>query len=227
MARRFGRVRDYDEWCRPRLVSNTLELLDAEIPRLRNRIRNVQLCFATDPFMYGYDDVREMSLAAIRMLNDAGIPCVVLSKGLLPPALADQPRGNALGITLVSLDEEYRAEAEPGAAPYTERVAALRRLHEAGHATWVSMEPYPSPNVVEQDIMDVLESVSFVNRMVFGRTNYSRLASSYPNVKDWYAIQAHLVMDWCAHRGIECYVKKGTLPKDERARMRMPVPAGA
>jgi len=44
MARRFGKVASYENWCEPVLVSNTLELLDKEIPRLKGKIDNVQLC---------------------------------------------------------------------------------------------------------------------------------------------------------------------------------------
>ena len=54
MAKRFGRVKTYEEWCEPILVENTLELLEKEIPKLKHKIKNVQLCFMTDPFMYGY-----------------------------------------------------------------------------------------------------------------------------------------------------------------------------
>ncbi len=37
MAKRFGKVKSYEDWCKPALVANTLELLDAEIPRLKKR----------------------------------------------------------------------------------------------------------------------------------------------------------------------------------------------
>ena len=33
MAKRFGRVKDYADWCEPRLVDNALELLANELPR--------------------------------------------------------------------------------------------------------------------------------------------------------------------------------------------------
>lgn len=59
MARRFGRVASYEDWCAPSLVSNTLALLDQEIPRLKSKIQSVQLCFTTDPFMYGYEEIAE------------------------------------------------------------------------------------------------------------------------------------------------------------------------
>ena len=41
MAKRFGKVKSQEEWCTPLLVSNTLELLDEEIPRLKNKISSV------------------------------------------------------------------------------------------------------------------------------------------------------------------------------------------
>ena len=47
MKKRFGQIKDYESWLEPVLVSNTLELLDKEIPRLRDRIQSVQLCFMT------------------------------------------------------------------------------------------------------------------------------------------------------------------------------------
>lgn len=215
MAKRFGKSKTYEDWCRPVLVSNTLELLDREIPRLKDRIETVQLCFTTDSFMYGYEDICSMSLAAIDKLNDNGIPCIVLSKGVLPAELSGKMKENVYGITLVSLDESYRQEAEPGAAPYSERIDALRVLHDAGSRTWVSMEPYPTPNIVDQDLLPILETVSFADRIIFGRTNYNKLVSRFPNVKEWYNIQAKRVIDFCAERGIEYYIKRGTLTGDE------------
>ena len=83
MKKRFGQVKDYETWLEPYLVSNTLELLDREIPRLCGKIQSVQLCFTTDPFMNGYPEVERMSIAAIQKLNDAGIKCTTLTKGLV------------------------------------------------------------------------------------------------------------------------------------------------
>ena len=57
LKKRFGQIESYDEWIKPKIVSNTLELLDKEIPRLKNKIQSVQLCFATDPFMYGVEEI--------------------------------------------------------------------------------------------------------------------------------------------------------------------------
>ena len=111
--KRFGQVKTYEEWCRPFLVSNTLELLDQEIPRLKDKIQSVELCFTTDPFMYGYPEIQQMSLDAIRRLNKDHIKCSILTKGLLPIELKEFYYENEYGITLVSLDEEYRKKRNP------------------------------------------------------------------------------------------------------------------
>ena len=73
------RVKTYEDWLKPYLVSNTLEILDKEIPRLKDKIKSVQLCFTTDPFMVGYPEIEKMSLDVIKKLNAAGIKCTVLT----------------------------------------------------------------------------------------------------------------------------------------------------
>ena len=106
--------------------------MDNEIPKLRNKIKSVQLCFTTDPFMENYPEVREMSLKAIKKLNDADIQCNILTKGRLPLALQQYSKKNEYGITLVSLNEKYRKEYEPNSVSYKARILALKKLHDAG-----------------------------------------------------------------------------------------------
>lgn len=135
--KRFGQIHTYEQWLQPYLVSNTLQLLQSEIPKLRNRIESVQLCFTTDPFMYEFDEIAKMSKDAIQLLNLNGIKCTVLTKGILPLELGDKKNysmDNEYGITLISLDEKYREKMEPYAAPYQQRIDAsakyIQRLKE-------------------------------------------------------------------------------------------------
>jgi DNA repair photolyase len=214
MKKRFGQVKTYEDWLEPKLVSNTLELLDHEIPRLKKKIQSVQLCFTTDPFMYGYPEVEQMSIAAIRKLNSAGIKCTTLTKGITPASVAELSKENEYGITLISLDEKYREKMEPGAAPYKDRLAALRALHDAGCKTWISMEPYPTPNLIEQNLGELLEAVSFADKIIFGRTNYSKEVSSYKGHKDFYNKLAAEVIDFCEKRGIQYHIKEKTITKE-------------
>ena len=48
MAKRFGTVKNYDEWIKPKVVDNAIELLEKELPKLKDKIKSVQLCFTTD-----------------------------------------------------------------------------------------------------------------------------------------------------------------------------------
>lgn len=211
MAKRFGRVKNYEEWLEPFLVSNTIELLKNEIPKLKSKIESVQLCFTTDPFMVGYDEITKMSIEAIALLNLHGIKCTALTKGVLPKALADLSKENEYGITFISLDESYREKAEPGAASYKDRLKALKYLHDRGCKTWVSIEPYPTPNLIEQDLNMILEAVSFTDKIIFGRTNYSKDISSYRNHKQFYNEQAKIVIEFCTERNIAYHIKDGTI----------------
>ena len=211
LKKRFGQVKTYEEWCRPFLVSNTLELLDKEIPRLKNRIQSVQLCFTTDPFMYGYREIQKMSLAAIRRLNADNIKCCILTKGLLPIELKDLYSENEYGITLISLDEDYRERIEPGAALYADRLATLKALHEAGCKTWVSIEPYPTPNLIDQNLSEILDAVSFTDKIIFGRTNYSTDVSSYKGHKAFYNEMAEIVIHFCESHNIQYHIKNKTI----------------
>ena len=96
MAKRFGKVKTYEDWCEPKLAGNALEILDKEIPRYKDRIKSVQLCFTTDPFMYGYNEVGQMSIQIIKKLNANGIKCSVLTKGILPFELAELSNKNRI-----------------------------------------------------------------------------------------------------------------------------------
>lgn len=211
MAKRFGKAKTYEEWCEPKLAENALEILDKEIPKLKDKIESVHLCFSTDPFMYGYDEVSQMSIAIIEKLNAAGIKCTALTKGILPIELAQLSHENEYGITLVSLDEGFREEMEPNTASYKERIAALRALHDAGCKTWVSIEPYPTPNFIEQDLNDILEVIGFCDKIIFGRLNYNKKVSEYKDHKAYFNKLAEQVITYCETNGKQYHIKDGTV----------------
>lgn len=210
MAKRFGTVKSYDDWINPVIVSNTLELLDKELPKLCNKISNVQLCFTTDPFMYDYNDIKELSLKVIKKINDYNIPCHVLTKGILPYELLKTSKMNFYGITLVSLDENFRSIYEPGTPSYGKRIHALKTLHDNGFKTWVSIEPYPTPNIIKQDLIEILDSINFVDKVIFGRLHYNRKVSEYKGYKEFYNNCADIVENYCKKNGIEVYIKNKT-----------------
>jgi DNA repair photolyase len=157
--------------------------------------------------MVDHPEVGAMSLAIIERLNRYGIPCSLLTKGTLPAELADRrrfPCDNTYGISLVSLDESFRREWEPGAAPYAERIAALRVLHDVGRRTLVHMEPYPTPSVFEQDLSEILAEVKFADHLFFSGWNYNSRVSQDRGAEAFYRRQSSTVQSFCAKHGIDC-----------------------
>lgn len=215
MAKRFGKVKNYEEWIQPQIVENTMQLLSKELPRFKDRIELLHLCFTTDPFMYGNQEVCDLSMQILQRANAYNVRCSVLTKGILPAELATLPLQNEYGITVVSLDESFAHRYEPGAAPIQDRIAALRFLSKNGCRTWVSIEPYPTPNVMNQNLCDILEAVSFTNKIIFGRLHYNKIVSEYPEYKQFYNECAEQVIAFCEARRISYHIKTGTLSKEE------------
>lgn len=76
--------------------------------------------------------------------------------------------------------------------------------------------PYPTPNLIEQDLREVLEAVSFVDKIIFGRTNYSKeVTRGYPEHKGFYNEKAAEVKLFCREHKIKCHIKEKTITKKE------------
>jgi len=219
MKKRCGVIKSYKEWLKPKIVVNALELLDKEIPKYKDKIKFVNLCFSTDPFMYKYPEVNDLTLKIIERLNKDNIRCVVLTKGIYPKVLVNTQKygeNNEYGITMVSLDRGFKKLFEPYSAPYKNRIKSLKYLHGQGLKTWVSMEPYPTPNLAEQDLLKILEEISFVDKIIFGKLNYNVKSSQFSDNKDFYQNSAETVIEFCENRGIEYHIKYGTQKKDNK-----------
>ncbi len=233
MAKKFGWVKDYNDWRKPRLATNAIELLEKEIPKYKNEIKHfVHLCFMSDPFMYDFEkkdlipEIKEMTLKIIEKLNKEGIKVTTLTKGFYTDELLDEKRflrTNEYGITLVSLNESFKKEYEPFSAPYEKRIKSLEKLAKAGLRTWVSMEPYPTPHLPRlketkaENIDEILNKIKFVEKIVFGKLNYSRLnyyngshSQIWSNGDDFYKEMVQKVIDFCEKNNIKYHIKFGT-----------------
>lgn len=210
LAKRFGKVKTYEEWITPEIAENAIEILDKEIPKFKDKIKILHLCFTTDPFMYGHKDICDLSIEILKKANDAEIRCSVLTKGILPAELADLPMDNEYGITVISLDQDFINQYEPGAAPIQERIAALRQLSARGCKTWVSIEPYPTPNIIEQNLHEILECVGFVDKIIFGRLHYNKAVSEHKTHKEFFNNCAAEVREYCERHSIAYHIKDGT-----------------
>ena len=213
MWRRYRKGRTYEQWKNPRIVSNAMDLLIKEIPKRKHKVKWVHLCFMTDPFMYGYSEICDLSIRIIQLINNSGIYCTTLTKGVYPKNLCEITGLNNLneyGITVVSLDENFRKQYEPNSAPVEQRLSSLKHLHDSGYKTWVSIEPYPTPNILQQDIGELLHTVSFVDKIIFGKMNYVRQATQFKGRKEFNNDMTKTVVAFCESKGIAYHIKKGT-----------------
>jgi hypothetical protein len=48
-----------------------------------------------------------------------------------------------------------------------------------GFKTWDSIESYPTPNIVSQELKEILDKVSFADKIVFGRLKRTSSLSNY------------------------------------------------
>jgi len=99
----------------------------------------------------------------------------------------------------------------------------LKKLAKAGLKTWVSMEPYPTPQLPRlketkaENIDEILNRIKFVKKIVFGKLNYSRLnyyngshSQIWSNGNDFYKEMAQKVIDFCKKNNIKYHIKFGT-----------------
>ena len=128
-------------------------------------------------------------------------------------------KSNEYGITLVSLNDDFKKNFEPFSAPYKLRIDSLKKLADNGLNTWVSLEPYPTPGLDETaaNIEKILDNILFVKKLIFGKLNYRRLtyynsnnSLIWKNNDDFYKEMAEKVIDFCNRNKIKYHIKVGT-----------------
>lgn len=211
MAHRFGKAKNLNEWCDFKICDNALDIVKKELKKMHSKIKSVQLCFSTDPFMYNHPEVSKLSIEIIKEVNTYNIPCYILTKGVLPKELAELNKINFYGITYVSYKDEFQQTYERNAAPLKDRLASLKYLSDCGCNTWVSVEPYPTPNMIEQDLSILLDNIKFTNRIVFGRLHYNKIVTAYKNYQEFYNKCAKQVVEFCDINKIDCHIKNKTV----------------
>lgn len=75
------------------------------------------------------------------------------------------------------------------------------------------MEPYSTPNFIEQDLNKILESISFCDKIIFGRLNYNKKVSEYKDHKSYFNELATQVIAYCVANGKQYHIKDGTISK--------------
>jgi len=100
-------------------------------------------------------------------------------------------------------------------------------LSDNGLNTWVSLEPYPTPELDNQagEIEKLLEKISFVKKLIFGKLNYRRLteynngySSIWKNNEDFYREMAKRVVNFCERNNIKYHIKFGTPLSEDKTK---------
>lgn len=91
----------------------------------------------------------------------------------------------------------------------------LAKAQKGGYAGGRVPFGYPTPNIVEQNLHDILEAVAFTNKIIFGRLHYNKIVSQYPGYKQFYNECAEQVIAFCKERRISYHIKTGTLTVEE------------
>jgi DNA repair photolyase len=164
----------------------------------------VMLSFTTDPYHPGD---HSLTHATITTLRDHGLAFCTLTKGGTR-ALRDlayfRPDRDAFASTLTSLDDKFSQKWEPKAALPSDRLEALRRFHNAGIFTWVSLEPTLD---VESSLAIVRETHEFVDLFKIGQVNYLPMTKT----TNWHEYTDRMV-ELCQKLGVKHYIKKDLQP---------------
>lgn len=187
---------------RPDFLRNLV--VDAKKYQQLGITEQVMLSFTTDVYAL---DATSLTQATIRALQEHGLGVCTLTKGG-SRALRDihlfRPERDAFASTLTSLDEEFSLKWERGAASPGDRIATLRRFHDAGIFTWVSLEPVLDTAATLQIIR---ETHRFVDLFKIGRVNYVDLTKT----TDWRRFTAD-VLQVVSDVGARHYIKADLQP---------------
>jgi hypothetical protein len=164
----------------------------------------VMLSFTTDPY---HPTDNTLTRKVLEVLIDNGLAFCTLTKGG-SRAMRDldlfRPDRDAFASTLTSLDPQFSQKWERGAALPDDRIATLRKFHDAGIFTWVSLEPTLD---IEASMQIVRKTHTFVDLYKIGRVNYLPMTCT----TDW-EDYTHRMVDVCQSLGVKHYIKHDLQP---------------
>ncbi len=190
---------EFDAGAFPR--PNFLALLSKDARKYRDAgiTEQVMLSFTTDPY---HPTNNTLTRQVLQVLIDHGLAFCTLTKGG-SRALRDldlfRPDRDAFASTLTSLDDAFSRKWEHSATLPSDRIATLRKFHEAGIFTWVSLEPTLD---AEASMQIVRETHSFVGLYKIGQVNYLPMTRT----TDWKDYTLRMI-DLCRSLGVKHYIK--------------------
>lgn len=215
--------RSSEEWCKPKVVENAVELVEQEIPKLRAKKLHrewILLSSMTDPYQK-IERMQNLTQRILRVFIREKMRFRILTKSALIERdydLLTNARDAQLGFSFCTLDDKQRALWEPGADPIGERMDALMRAHvDYALPTFVSMEPIILGVTKPLEILQALKD--YVDFWIFGTHNYAP-----GNMKHHYLPIREQLIKYCEEHGLYYLIKKElqeVVPKTESYHMSM------
>lgn len=172
---------------------------DAKALQKKGESINIFFCFTTD--MYN-PFVNEPTRKILELTHKYGHSFTVLTKGGAR-ALRDidlYTKADHFASTLTSLDAEFSAKWERGAASPMDRIQTLQNFNARGIFTWVSLEPTLD---TESSLQIVIRTQDFVDFYKIGRVNYLPMTRT----TDWKSYTLDM-LELITKLGVKAYFKK-------------------
>jgi DNA repair photolyase len=179
-----------------RVKTNVAEVLRRELARRSWQREEVALGTATDPYQAAEGRFR-LTRACIEQLVAAGTPFSIVTRGPLVVrdvdllAAASREVRVSVYLSLPTLDERVWGTTEPGTAPPTSRLRAIRALADAGIDVGVGMAPI-LPGL--SDGAEQLEAVVRAAREAGARAIWASAVHLRPGVREHFL--ESLARDW-------------------------------
>lgn len=205
------RRKKYVDWISPKPRPKIIEDLAEDIRKLKASnalIKDIFLGSITDSYQ-PLENKEQITRKIIRTLIAAELPFTILTKSSLALRDLDLFRGYRqcrIGVTVTSLDANFRRVLEPFSDTYDARIKVLRVLKTNGIQTYLSCEPiFP---VKEADPIAIVKTLrDFVDLFEFGMWNPYRKQGIpqyyFQNYSDDYYVRVFKeIIAFCEKEGI-------------------------
>ncbi|MBQ8570180.1 MAG: hypothetical protein IJ444_01560 [Kiritimatiellae bacterium] len=168
--------------------SKALELFRKDAKKLyeTHDKRPILFSFLSDPYQ-PLEGELHLTRQCLQIVKEYGLSSKILTKGkaeyIEPDLELIKAAGTELGITISFMDDDKRRIWEPEAAPIEERVIILKKAHQMGIYTWVSLEPVIDP---KEALRVISELSQFVDYWKIGKLNHNK---EVEKSVDWYGFR--------------------------------------
>jgi len=167
------RRKKYEDWLKVKPRKDVIPSLEKDIKKLTKNsvtIKDIFLGSITDSYQ-PMEYTNKLTRQIIEVLKQNELPFTILTKNDLVLRDIDLFKHYKLcriGVTITSLDEDFRKALEPFSVSYAKRVAVLEALKANGISTYLSCEPiFP---VKEADPISIVKKLrNVVDLFEFGK----------------------------------------------------------